>query len=232
VKFHPHTPNESKLEQKSIIIMDEVDGMSGNADRGGIATLIDFIKKSKLPIICICNDRKHQKIKSLANYCHDLRFYKPNVKQVAGKLMTILFKEGIKNMTNPAITKIVEGCNSDIRQCLHTIEMIKASQIKGKFSNKESIYDDAKNLSNAVQKDVSLKNPFTDCQKIFECSKQEYFKNHGPDIKEKIELFFNDYMLMPNFVFENYPMSSAPFGKRSKNGFRNHLRGGWGFGFV
>jgi replication factor C subunit 1 len=36
--------------------MDEVDGV-GSGDKGGISALIQAIKKSKTPIICICNDR-------------------------------------------------------------------------------------------------------------------------------------------------------------------------------
>jgi hypothetical protein len=49
---------------KTCLIMDEVDGMSGG-DRGGIAEIIDMIKKTRTPIICICNDAWSQKIKSL-----------------------------------------------------------------------------------------------------------------------------------------------------------------------
>lgn len=54
--------------------MDEVDGMAGNEDRGGMAELIGLIKSSKIPVICMCNDRNSQKIRSLANHCFDLRF--------------------------------------------------------------------------------------------------------------------------------------------------------------
>ena len=43
--------------QKQLIIMDEVDGMS-SGDRGGVTAIIDMIKKTKIPIICICNDRQ------------------------------------------------------------------------------------------------------------------------------------------------------------------------------
>lgn len=42
--------------------MDEVDGMGGS-DRGGIQELIQLIKKTRVPIIAICNDRQHQKIR-------------------------------------------------------------------------------------------------------------------------------------------------------------------------
>lgn len=61
--------------------MDEVDGMSAG-DRGGVADLIASIKISKVPIICICNDRYSQKLKSLVNYCLLLSFRKPTKQQV------------------------------------------------------------------------------------------------------------------------------------------------------
>lgn len=61
--------------------MDEVDGMSAG-DRGGVADLIGSIKISKIPIICICNDRYSQKLKSLVNYCLLLNFRKPTKQQV------------------------------------------------------------------------------------------------------------------------------------------------------
>lgn len=48
--------------RKQLVVMDEVDGMGGS-DRGGIQELIMLIKKSKVPIIAICNDRQHQKIR-------------------------------------------------------------------------------------------------------------------------------------------------------------------------
>jgi replication factor C subunit 1 len=53
--------------------MDEVDGV-GSGDRGGIAALIQIIKLTKTPIICICNDRMNRKLISLVNYCYDLKF--------------------------------------------------------------------------------------------------------------------------------------------------------------
>lgn len=65
-----------KFENKTVIIMDEVDGVSGNSDRGGIAELIKIIKTTRVPIICICNDRQSTKVRSLANHCYDLKFIK------------------------------------------------------------------------------------------------------------------------------------------------------------
>ena len=48
--------------KKACLIMDEVDGL-GAGDRGGSQALIRMIKKSHIPIICICNDRGSQKVR-------------------------------------------------------------------------------------------------------------------------------------------------------------------------
>ena len=56
-----------------VLIMDEVDGMSAG-DRGGVADLIQTLKGAKLPIICICNDKYNQKLKSLRNHCLELDY--------------------------------------------------------------------------------------------------------------------------------------------------------------
>lgn len=71
--------------------MDEVDGMSAG-DRGGVADLIASIKISKIPIICICNDRYSQKLKSLVNYCLLLSFRKPMNQQVFVLISIIVFR--------------------------------------------------------------------------------------------------------------------------------------------
>jgi replication factor C subunit 1 len=77
-------------KKKSVIIMDEVDGV-GAGDRGGIAALIDVIKKSKTPIICICNDRMNKKLASLVNHCLDLKFVKPTKEAIIKRVRRITF---------------------------------------------------------------------------------------------------------------------------------------------
>ncbi|MPC45974.1 Replication factor C subunit 1 [Portunus trituberculatus] len=104
------------------LVMDEVDGMSGNEDRGGVQELIALIKKSKIPIIAMCNDRNHPKIRSLANHCFDLRFYKPRIEQIRGPMMSVCYREGIK-IKSEALDQIIIGSNQDIRQVLHHLSM-------------------------------------------------------------------------------------------------------------
>ncbi|PRD25218.1 UNVERIFIED_CONTAM: Replication factor C subunit 1 [Trichonephila clavipes] len=88
------------VSSKHVIIMDEVDGMSGNEDRGGMMELISFIKASKVPIICICNDRNHPKIRSLSNHCFDLRFQRPRVEQIKVLHNMSMWSANSKSLTN------------------------------------------------------------------------------------------------------------------------------------
>lgn len=86
--------------------MDEVDGMGGS-DRGGIQALIQIIKETKTPIICICNDRQHQKIRSLANYCYDLPFARPTKGHIIKRMVEIVKKETGREPDKEEIERLV-----------------------------------------------------------------------------------------------------------------------------
>ncbi|MFW9996668.1 MAG: AAA family ATPase, partial [Candidatus Odinarchaeota archaeon] len=44
------------LDKKKIVLLDEVDGMSGTYDRGGVAALLKVLDSSAFPVIMTCND--------------------------------------------------------------------------------------------------------------------------------------------------------------------------------
>ncbi|XP_028657805.2 replication factor C subunit 1 isoform X1 [Erpetoichthys calabaricus] len=174
-----------------VLIMDEVDGMAGNEDRGGIQELIGLIKQTKIPIICMCNDRNHQKMRSLVNYCFDLRFQRPRVEQIKGAMMSIAFKEGLK-IPPPALNAIILAANQDIRQVLHNLSMWSAR-------DKVFTYDQAKADASKARKDIKI-GPFDVCRKVFITGEETAHMT----LVDKSDLFFHDYSLVPLFVQENY----------------------------
>ncbi|XP_018428309.1 PREDICTED: replication factor C subunit 1, partial [Nanorana parkeri] len=179
------------VSDKHVLIMDEVDGMAGNEDRGGIQELISLVKQTKIPIICMCNDRNHPKIRSLANYCFDLRFQRPRVEQIKGAMMSVAFKEGLK-IPPPAMNEIILGANHDIRQVLHNLSMWSAR-------NKALTYDEAKSNANNARKDIKM-GPFDVVRKVFGSDGD----NSHMTLVDKLDLFFHDYSMAPLFVQENY----------------------------
>ncbi|ETI51294.1 hypothetical protein F441_05288 [Phytophthora nicotianae CJ01A1] len=175
---------------RRVIIMDEVDGMSGG-DRGGTAELIQLIKKSKTPIICICNDRQSQKVRSLANHSFDLRMRRPTKIQIGKRLMEIGLKEGL-HMEKNAIEEAAERCGNDIRQLLTQMQ-------RWRLTTTKITYADMVNPSSQHNKDESLRlNPFSATQQIFQRDLSFDARN---------EAYFVDYDLMPLMVQENYIQS-------------------------
>lgn len=196
--------NKSTEGKKHCLLMDEVDGMAGNEDRGGLQELVALIKSSHIPIICMCNDRNHQKMRTLSNYCFDLRFQRPRVEQIKGAMMSVAFKEGLK-IPPPAMNEIILSANQDIRQVLHNLSMWTAGE-------KNLTYDQAKKDSKNAKKDFKL-GPFDVCRKVFVGGEE----TAGMTINDKSDLYFHDYNIAPLFVQENY-IHVIPFAAKGNVG--------------
>jgi replication factor C subunit 1 len=54
--------------------MDEIDGIGGHSDRGGIGAVVNLIKNTLVPIVCICNDKSDRRLQALMGLCLDLKF--------------------------------------------------------------------------------------------------------------------------------------------------------------
>ena len=91
--LHPQKTNAAgvTITDKSCLIMDEVDGMSAG-DRGGVGALTALIKKTKIPIICIANDRGAQKLKPLIAVTYNMTFRRPEAQAIRSRIMSILYK--------------------------------------------------------------------------------------------------------------------------------------------
>ena len=180
------TLSMSTINNKNLIIMDEVDGMAGNEDKGGIKALIDIVKKTKTPIVFICNDIYCQKLKSLLNYCYDIRFTKPEKKQIINRLVNICREEKM-NINEKELDFICESFGCDIRQILNYLELASKT---GKVINCEDYKKDSA---------VTI-NSFDVCKKMLTRSELNKYKTYN----DKMDLFFIDFELVPNLIYENY----------------------------
>ncbi|KAL4475534.1 hypothetical protein ABPG72_009223 [Tetrahymena utriculariae] len=178
--------------QRSIILMDEVDGMS-SGDIGGNQALMKIIKETKNPIFCVCNDRYSQKLRSLASICFDVRFYKPNKQHIAKRLLEVCRKEGLKSELNH-LEFLAESVNNDIRQALNLLQM------QSKKSKEISFKSLIQGLS-SFKKDDQVSMSAFEAAKIL-MTKAEF--DRKKQISQKIDLFFLDYELVPMLIHENY----------------------------
>ncbi len=171
------------------LVMDECDGMSAG-DRGGNAALIQVIKKTSIPIICICNDRMSPKVRSLANYCYDLRFVKPSKQEVVDRCRKILRSENMTNVPDTVVNQIVEGADCDIRQSINQLE-------GDSFDWKATIVSfDKKDKSNMLTP--------------FDATRLIMAPQANMSINDRLDMFFVDYDLIPLLIQQNYLKCFAP----------------------
>jgi replication factor C subunit 1 len=180
--------NRTMGGRKTCVIMDEVDGMSAG-DRGGIQNLISLIKKSKIPIICICNDKYNQKLKTLRSYTIELDFRKPTADQIAKRLTMICNKEGLRT-NDAALKKLVDMSNGDIRMILGQLQMIR-------LRHSTFTYNDlVKN--NTFSKDSDL-SPFLAADQLLGVQ-----GDSSLSLSQRMDLVFSDMDLIPLLIQENY----------------------------
>lgn len=194
---------KAHVATKKVIIMDEVDGM-GAGDRSGMAELIQIIKKSKTPIICICNDRQSQKMKSLLPYCMDLRFSRPTKNVLANRAIRIAEMEGLRVERNAA-EAIAESCGNDVRQVLNLLQMWSQK----KDPSDSLTYKGLKDREKSIQKDEILRVSLFDAARtILEGRRdlsQADAKTNVASLMKRSDAFFVDYSFTGLLVQQNYP---------------------------
>jgi len=167
-----------KRLRKEVIIMDEVDGLSGGKERGGVGCLADIIRSSTIPILCIANDVS-PKMNPLKNACLHLKFHRPTKSIIATAILGIAKKEGIAILKADLETMCEEGGN-DIRSILNTLDFRRS----------------ASNLVDS-KKDESLRlDAFSATQRLM-ASKQM-------SIQQAENLVYVDYSMIPLMVQEAY----------------------------
>lgn len=197
---------KTKQTKKSrCIIMDEVDGM-GAGDRSGMSELIQMIKKSKVPIICICNDRQSQKMKSLLPYCMDLRFKRPTKFAMANRALRIAKMEGLDVEKNAA-EAIAQSCGNDVRQVLNCLQMW-AQKKNTDGSQNRLTYKGLKDREKAINKDEILRVSLFDAAKTIIEGRKGLAgcdgKTQRDNLYKRTDSFFVDYSLTGLLVQQNY----------------------------
>ncbi len=108
------------LGRKIMLFLDEVDGISGREDTGGLDTLIDLMKEPTVPVIMAANE-KSIKIKDLAKVCKTIEFSPVPPRLLLLFLDHVLQSEGAKLGPGDKIS-IVNNSRGDIRSMLNSAQ--------------------------------------------------------------------------------------------------------------
>jgi replication factor C large subunit len=131
----PAFKNTSLLEKKMLLFLDEVDGISGRQDIGGIEYLVSVLKAPTIPVIMAANSRD-TKIRDLAKISKVIEFEPIHPRLLLLYINHILKKHNVTLSPKDKFS-IVRSSNGDVRALLNNAQSISA----GYDAYKEDSFD-------------------------------------------------------------------------------------------
>jgi replication factor C large subunit len=164
------TRQASFMGSKKLILIDEVDGMSGNSDRGGVKEIGTIVDKTRFPTVMTANDAYDNSIRSLRNKAKTIELGSVHTNSIAAFLRDILEEEGIE-FEDGVPKRIARQAGGQMRSAINDLEAIARGkeritkedmEVIGQRDNRQEIFDSlkiifkTKNLSNANQATENL----------------------------------------------------------------------------
>lgn len=119
-----------------LFVLDELEGMSGTSDRGGIRSVTTLINKSIFPIILIANDIWNTKFSGLRNKCIAIQFRRVPTRSMAVYLRKISKSESLQ-IDAKILAALAKRARGDLRSAIMDLQAL--SQGRDSF-NETDIY--------------------------------------------------------------------------------------------
>lgn len=113
----------SSESKGNILFLDEVDGVFGQQDRGGIKAIINIVKESLIPVVMAANDTDHKKLRPLKKVCQLIRFQQIRIPLIINTLRKICDKENI-DPEFEALERIAQNSLGDMRSAINDLQSI------------------------------------------------------------------------------------------------------------
>ena len=145
-KIKPLLQTKRTVDNKeNILVVSDIDSSGG--DYGFISSLVECIKETNIPIICICDDRYNQNIKPIIQYCIDFKLGKPSYQDVYPLLYKVAIEEKLR-IRESDIKDLYAESNGDIRFILNTLQFGFKKGTKSKNIQSSNIFETTGKLLN------------------------------------------------------------------------------------
>ncbi len=146
----------SLFSSGKIILVDEVDGLSGNQDRGGISAIEEVIEQTSFPIFLTCQDATDKKIKSLLKKVHAVAFPPLKYTAVSAVLKQICVKESLA-FDETALKTLARQADGDLRAAINDLQSLGKEKITMECINELGFRNKQEALADALIKVFKVK---------------------------------------------------------------------------
>ncbi|MDI6724255.1 MAG: replication factor C large subunit [Methanobacterium sp.] len=143
-----------------LIILDEVDGLHGNDDRGGSRAINKILKEGSQPVIMMANDPYSNRIKSFKSKCQVITLRKVHTNSIVSFLKKICIKEGVE-FEEHVLRELAKRSRGDLRSAIGDLQIIAQGEekITSEDLNLIAQKDERSNIFDAVRTILKSKNP-------------------------------------------------------------------------
>lgn len=143
-----------------LIILDEVDGIHGTDDRGGIRAISKIIKEGHHPLIMMANDPYSKRIRSLKTKCNVISIKKVHTNSIIALLKRICIKEGVE-FEEHVLRTLAKRSRGDLRSAINDLEIIGRGNKSITSEDLEMISekDNVNSIFDSVRTVLKSKNP-------------------------------------------------------------------------
>ena len=127
-KVGPTRENRSLFNERLLILMDEIDGLYGRQDQGGIEAVKDLIMSAEVPVVMTANAERDDRVKRLGSKAEIFLFRRVPPRLVEMFLKQILGKEGIE-IDSSILREVVESSNGDMRGAITDLMGVSLSKL-------------------------------------------------------------------------------------------------------
>lgn len=172
---------------KRLILLDELDGLTGTADKGGVKAITDIVKVAQCPIVLIANNAYDPRFANLRNYCLLIEFKKPPASEVIKHLKRICLSEGIQ-ADDDALKFIAQRSGGDVRSAVNDLQALA----QGK---KRLTYEDVSWLGYRDRQDT-----------IFNVLRMIIYARTCNSAKQAVDMADVDIDMLFEWIYENVPV--------------------------
>jgi len=113
----------SLFGRKKIILLDEVDGISGTADKGGLDAVLHLIEVTRHPVVMTANDPWDQKLRPLREASLMVPFYRLSERHMVEVLARICKLENVE-CEMEALELLAKKAEGDLRSAINDLQAI------------------------------------------------------------------------------------------------------------
>lgn len=171
---------------KRIVLLDELDGLTGTSDRGGVKAITDVVKTAQCPVVLISNSAYDTRFLALRTYCLLIEFKKPSASDVMKHLERITKGEVIF-ADESALRFIAQRAEGDVRSAVNDFQALA----QGK---KKLAYDDVSWLGYRDRQDS-----------IFNVVRMILYGKTCSSAKQAVNMADVDIDMLFEWIYENVP---------------------------